>query len=297
MTQRVDEVTFVNLNREPHQASGHVLILTMIKPATVRYLADFFKMVRQLKYPKLSMALLVINPGPTTVHAVRQHIERARIVFPIKVYVKTYNDSIMSYVLTPGQETLYELEPLRRAAVARARNYLLQSALMSTHDYTLWLDPLLESFPPTLVEDLMAVGEDIVVPNTMIRRGDGDVWGYDKNNWQETELSLSLYNEVPEDLIFLEGWVEFTSRHFLMIDMADMEQKVPLDGVGSTCILTRASVHREGINFPAFPFQHHIDTEGFAKAAKSAGYTVYGIPAYHVYHTGIPDNGLREDRI
>ncbi|CDS03846.1 hypothetical protein LRAMOSA06801 [Lichtheimia ramosa] len=287
-------VSFENLNTP--SADNHVLILTMINPSTVRYLADFFKTVRKLDHPNLSMAVLIINPGPTTVHAVRQHIEHTRIAFPVKLYVKTYEDSIMSYILTPGKETVYELQPLRRAAIARARNFLLQSALESKHQYTLWLDPLLAWFPSTLVQDLIAVDEDIVVPNTMIQR-DGNEWGHDKRNWQETELSISLSKEVPEDFIFMEGWLEFTTHRFLMIDMTEMENKVPLDGIGSTCILTRASVHREGINFPAFPFRHHIDTEGFAKAAAAAGYTVYGLPAYRIYHTGIPDNGLHEDNL
>ena len=84
-----------------------------------------------------------------------------------------------------------------------------------------------------------------------------------------------------------------------MIDMitADMQplQKVPLDGIGSTCILTKANVHREGINYPAFPFKHQIDTEGFAKAALAAGYSVYGLPAYKIYHSGLADNALTEE--
>lgn len=117
-------------------------------------------------------------------------------------------------------------------------------------------------------------------------------------------LSLWKVKKGKEDCIlfriltwFDSGWLEFTTHRFLMIDMTEMENKVPLDGIGSTCILTRASVHREGINFPAFPFRHHIDTEGFAKAAAAAGYTVYGLPAYRIYHTGIPDNGLHEDNL
>jgi hypothetical protein len=43
-------------------------------------------------------------------------------------------------------------------------------------------------------------------------------------------------------------------------------------------------VHREGANFPAFTFQHEVETEGFAKMAKAIGYGVYGLPAYLIYH-------------
>jgi hypothetical protein len=34
--------------------------------------------------------------------------------------------------------------------------------------------------------------------------------------------------------------------------------------------------------FPAFPFYHLVETEGFAKMAKRLGYSVYGLPDYFV---------------
>ena len=200
---RIPGVTFQNLNTLPPQ-QPNVLILSMINPSTVPHLANFFKLIRQLSYPNLSLAILVLNPGPTTVHAVRQHVERARFALPVKIYVKTYDDEVMSFVVTPGKETVYELQPLRRAAIARARTFLLQSALTPDNDYTLWLDPLLTSVPSTLIQDLIHVDQDIVVPNTVIQR-DGNEWGHDKRNWQETELSTSLADDVPEDFIFMEG--------------------------------------------------------------------------------------------
>lgn len=39
-----------------------------------------------------------------------------------------------------------------------------------------------------------------------------------------------------------------------------------------------------GINFPAYPFENQAETEGFAKMAKRAGYEVYGLPNYVVWH-------------
>jgi hypothetical protein len=53
--------------------------------------------------------------------------------------------------------------------------------------------------------------------------------------------------------------------------------KVPLDGVGATFTLVKAQVHREGANFPSYPFQHQVETEGFAKMAKAMGFSVYGL--------------------
>jgi hypothetical protein len=39
-----------------------------------------------------------------------------------------------------------------------------------------------------------------------------------------------------------------------------------------------------GINFPCYPFENQEETEGFAKMAKRAGYGVYGLPNYVVWH-------------
>ena len=39
-----------------------------------------------------------------------------------------------------------------------------------------------------------------------------------------------------------------------------------------------------GIDYPHKPVDHQIETEGLAKLAKIAGYNVYGLPNYIVWH-------------
>jgi hypothetical protein len=39
-----------------------------------------------------------------------------------------------------------------------------------------------------------------------------------------------------------------------------------------------------GINFPCYAFENQAETEGFAQMAKRAGYGVYGLPNYVVWH-------------
>ena len=39
-----------------------------------------------------------------------------------------------------------------------------------------------------------------------------------------------------------------------------------------------------GINFPSYAFENQAETEGFAKMAKRAGYQVFGLPNYVVWH-------------
>lgn len=44
----------------------------------------------------------------------------------------------------------------------------------------------------------------------------------------------------------------------------------------------KADVHRDGAMFPAFPFYHLIETEGFAKMAARLGWHATGLPNYFV---------------
>lgn len=80
------------------------------------------------------------------------------------------------------------------------------------------------------------------------------------------------------------------------------DDEVPLDAVGGVNILVKADVHRSGasytllrllppqlicatgINFPCYAFENQAETEGFAKMAKRAGYQVYGLPNYVIWH-------------
>lgn len=86
----------------------------------------------------------------------------------------------------------------------------------------------------------------------------------------------------------------------------DHALEIPLDGVGGVSLLVRAELHRKGralltpspplpsgpqglpsvpgVDFPHKPVDHQIETEGLAKLAKIAGYSVYGLPNYIVWH-------------
>lgn len=62
------------------------------------------------------------------------------------------------------------------------------------------------------------------------------------------------------------------------------DEELELDGIGGVSILVKADVHRSGVNFPAYAFENQAETEGFAKMAKRAGYSVVGLPNYVVWH-------------
>lgn len=89
---------------------------------------------------------------------------------------------------------------------------------------------------------------------------------------------------------------------------SDNHEEIELDGIGGVNILVKADVHRSGmdrhqshlrnvanlcigINFPCYAFENQAETEGFAKMAKRAGYKVYGLPNYVVWHIDTEEKG------
>jgi hypothetical protein len=88
--------------------------------------------------------------------------------------------------------------------------------------------------------------------------------------------------------VLAEGYKEYNTHRKHMAKMGDRhenpDEMIPLDGIGGVNIILKADVHRSGINFPCYAFENQAETEGFAKMAKRAGYGVYGLPNYVVWH-------------
>lgn len=86
----------------------------------------------------------------------------------------------------------------------------------------------------------------------------------------------------------MAGYNQYDTKRIHMCQMGDRsknkDEKIPLDGIGGVNIIVKADVHRSGINFPCYAFENQAETEGFAKMAKRAGYGVYGLPNYVVWH-------------
>ena len=108
----------------------------------------------------------------------------------------------------------------------------------------------------------------------------------------------------------IAGYKEYHTDRVYMARMGDWREnkdlEIPLDGVGGVSIIVKADVHRAGsfilcrsqnsracpltnpfppgINFPSYAFENQAETEGFAKMAKRAGYQVFGLPNYVVWH-------------
>jgi mannan polymerase complexes MNN9 subunit len=187
-----------------------------------------------------------------------------------------------------------ENQKARREAMGRARNSLLFTTLGPSTSWVLWLDADIVETPPTLIEDLTRHNKPVIVPNCYQRylnseTNEMSVRPYDYNSWMESDVALELASNMGPDEILLEGYAELATYRSLLAWMAaeegeefDPNRVVELDGVGGTALLVKADVHRDGAMFPAFPFYHMVETEGFAKMAKRLGYTCWGLPDYFV---------------
>lgn len=77
-----------------------------------------------------------------------------------------------------------------------------------------------------------------------------------------------------------------TMRFYWMVSVVStlLSKRMCIDQVRLSCNQLVQSLTYPGINFPAYAFENQAETEGFAKMAKRAGYEVYGLPNYVVWH-------------
>ncbi|KAM0750469.1 hypothetical protein T439DRAFT_314858 [Meredithblackwellia eburnea MCA 4105] len=266
-----------------------LLILTPLKDGGP-YLDDYFNNLARLTYPPnlISLAFLVSDSTDDTLSKLKQKAHKnargpkEHRYDSIQIIRKDFHFNLASEVRHG-----FEGQPVRRAFIARARNYLITSALRPDHAWVLWLDVDVVRYDPNILMDLMSIDKDIVVPNTLwYQPKSWDFWGFDRNNFAETEASLELLRKLGPDVLLVEGYRELMTHRSHLVDMPTHLglAYVPLDGIGCTFALMKAHVHREGVMFPTYVFENQIETEGLAKMAKKAGFEVVGIPGLVVFH-------------
>ncbi|GMG54005.1 unnamed protein product [Aspergillus oryzae var. brunneus] len=273
-----------------------VLILTPL----ARFYPEFWDNLVHLDYPHELISLGFIIPNTKEGSAALSALESA--------ISKTQNGPIPSRfasisilrqdfeppLQSQDEKERHKLEnqKARRESMSRARNSLLFTTLGPATSWVLWLDADIIETPATLIQDLTGHNYPVIVPNCYQRYYNNDhkqmeVRPYDFNSWIDSSNAQSLAESMGPDEILLEGYAEMPTYRTLMAYLADIESPNPrrvieLDGVGGTALMVKADVHRDGAMFPAFPFYHLVETEGFAKMAKRLGYQVFGLPDYFV---------------
>lgn len=275
----------------------HILILTPM----ANFHEDYWSNILELTYPRELIELGFIVPRTEEGDVALKQLEAAikkiqnpnakNAKFSKITILRQDNDSLKSQ-LEKDRHAL-QVQKERRSQMATARNSLLFTAIGPYTSWVLWLDADVVETPRTLIEDLTSHDKPVLSANCYQRyfnkdENKEDIRPYDFNNWAESDEGLRLASVMSDDEIIVEGYAEIATYRPLMAHFYDAQgnpnDEMPLDGVGGTCLLVKADVHRDGAMFPNFPFYHLIETEGFAKMCKRLGYEVFGLPNYLVYH-------------
>jgi hypothetical protein len=168
------------------------------------------------------------------------------------------------------------LQKRRRAAIARARNRLLETALGKAA-WVLWLDVDLIDYPSDLLVRLLAAQKDIVVPHCVLPQGGS----FDLNTFIFAPKSGG--RDDPADLH--EGLFQPPrgKGRLYLEDVVD-QQLVRVDSVGGTALLVRGDLHRQGLRFPAESYGGYIETEGLAMMARDRGVGCWALPQLKIVH-------------
>jgi len=142
----------------------------------------------------------------------------------------------------------------------------------------LWIDVDVARWPDDVLEQLLAVQKDIVVPNCLsLHTGET----FDMNTFK-LKPGFDALDWSP----YISEGILQPPKGYGRFYLSDLRQYdcVEIDGVGGTMLLIRADLHREGLIFPSFRYKFHIETEGLALMAKDMGYQAWGLPNLEIYH-------------
>jgi GT2 family glycosyltransferase len=252
-----------------------VLILVPVKDAE-DYLPVFFENLHNLTYPhqKISIAFLESDSRDRTYNTIDQLLTELRTEFAgAELYKRDYG-----YLLT-GSRWETNKQYLRRSILAKSRNYLLSRALRD-EDWVLWLDVDVARYPADIIETMLAVKKEILVPNCLTLGSDCN---YDLNSFKikPDAGGIDWRPYIVDGILQPPAGV---GRWYL--NDLRMYDVVELDGVGAAMLLVKADLHREGLIFPPYSYHYYIETEALAVMAREMGYRSFGLPKVVIHHPG-----------
>jgi len=258
----------------------HIVILTPVSN-TERHLKMYFKNICSLDYPhqRISIVLGEDSSIDGTLDAARMHADAVR-----KYFERVEVLQLKSFGRSPsGQARHASFQQLsRRRNLAKSRNQLLFRGVHE-EEWALWIDSDVKHVPRNIIRRLLGADRDIVAPNCLYRQDSGMTDTFDRNTWRETNESRKYLQAARPDFLMLEGY-EPSRRKFLN-HLKEEGDVVKIDGVGGCMLLVKADLHRSGLFFPPFIFDHHIETEGLAKIASKMDISIYGLPSVNIIHS------------
>jgi Anp1 len=254
----------------------YIQILTPIKDGRI-FLPHYFHNLRQLQYPpdRLSIGFLESDSQDDTFKLLERNLPTLRSHFRrVDLYKRDFNFQLS----TPRWEDSIQIK--RRSILAKSRNFLLSKCL-DDETWVLWLDVDLHSYPVDIFQNLLAVNKEIVTPECIL---------------QNTDRSYDLNTFKLKDEAENQDWTQYTIDGVKMppkgvgrLYLEDLRSfdLVEVDSVGTTMLLVKADLHREGLNFPSYSYKGHLESEGLAMMAKDMGVSSWALPnskIVHFYH-------------
>lgn len=148
-----------------------VLILTPLRDAAP-YINKYFDLLSELTYPHdlIDLAFLVGDSSDDTMAVLASELDRIqkrtdKIPFRSALIIK--KDFGKGVSMNVQEKHSFAAQGPRRKAIARARNYLLYSALKPDHSWVYWRDVDIVDSPRKILEDFMLHDKDILVPSML----------------------------------------------------------------------------------------------------------------------------------
>ncbi|MGQ9371117.1 glycosyltransferase [Azospirillum sp. ST 5-10] len=248
-----------------------VLVLIPVRNAR-RHLPALLTLLERLDHPRDRLSLALLEGDSEDGSAAFLEAELPRLAGRFRRVELHRHDTGVRF---DGPRWAPAVQRLRRGAIARARNRLLQAALRD-EEWVLWVDADVADAPADALRRLLDSGHDIVVPHCVLQPGGPT---FDLNTFQLTDGAAGEAQHMVDGLVQPPRGV---GRRYL--DALRGRGPVPVDGVGGTMLLVRADLHRDGLVFPAAPYRGYIETEGLAMMARDMGVTCWGLPDLEIRH-------------
>jgi hypothetical protein len=174
----INESTIKRVNLNPIRATARavaseerVLILTPLRDAA-SYLPQYFDLLSELTYPHhlIDLGFLVGDSTDDTLAVLSAELARIQSTATLS---EPFNSVLIvekDFGVATGQSVEdrhgFAAQAPRRKIMARARNYLLSTALKPEHSWVYWRDSDIVDSPRKILEDFVAHNRDVIVPST-----------------------------------------------------------------------------------------------------------------------------------